>query len=660
MVEIDFVRRQNEETARQARLGDDHFLLGPSPKQSLYLFELRVPARALSDSKGDVKLFYPMVISPESYTMEEGFTVNLTPGLRGGLAVEENGVVQRKLRIAGTTGFAPRKLQSESFPSMTSKAGRSHAGPRGGEVKAGEKYSGQRHFHMLQDRVFRLYGDLKRDPNFAADVELYFHNLRDEEHWRVIPEQFSLTRRSFLYAYEISLIVVGPGDKPQLRGSSVEGTPAATGTGASAAATATGAAASGAASAQGASPASEEVKNTDSWYRGFINKIRAFAEEARALAADLQGYVTEGIQLVEEVLGLVEQLSNAILSYVSLFIGVLDSIADIARRVEAFITKVINAIANIPEQIEQAWRRMLDALHLTQAFYPAEAETQSASAGLARSDRRSAQDINTTTNTLRASIGTPQSSEEVRRAGTALTAAEITALRNRLNTVEDVPQFTSLEEYAVGNADTLTSISLRAFGSPKFGWVIAEINGLRPPYISAVPLPGTVRPGERIALPSFSSGAGSDMISGYVRPESTASRQTRLFFRDAKIAPSARYPTKVDLVLDAAKGNRSVETVEGLANLQQAIKTRLAIQLGQSVLFPTLGMERLIGLNDAVVDAEILRLGLRRTLQADGRVQTVPKVRLQRLASLDGYEAVIDVVPRGVPTTVQVAADVEL
>jgi hypothetical protein len=658
----DFKKKAQEEAARQERLDDARFLRGPRPGDTLYLFELRVPGRALSDAGGrGVTLFYPMVISPESYTMEEGFAISLTPGLRGGLAVEENGVVQRKLRIAGTTGFAPKKLRADAFPNMTSKAGASHAGMRGGPIWSGAMYSGQRHFHMLQDRVFRLYGDLKRDPNYAADVELYFHNLRDEEHWRVVPEQFNMSRRGFLYAYEISLIIVGPGNKPDVT-SNVDGSPEAAVIGSAATAAGSPAATAGAATAtkKKTTPATAAVKDTQSWYRNFINNVRALAGTIRQFAADLQGYVTLGLQLVEEAVALVEQITNAVLSYVSLFVGALDALASLARRIESFIEGVVSAILNFPDLVKQAWFNLVDALHLGAAFGDPEATISGASAGLSSSDRRSAQDINTTPNTLRAATGGTESSEAVRRSGTALTTAEIVALRNRLNTIEDVPAFSSLEDYAVGNADTLTSISLRAFGSPKFGWVIAELNGLRPPYISAVPLPGTVRPGERIALPSLSTGTSGDMISSYVRAESTASRQTQLFFRDAKIGTSSRYSTKVDLVLDATKGNRSVETVEGLANLQQAIKTRLAIQLGQSVLFPTLGMERLIGLNDAEVDAEILRIGLQRTLQADGRVQTIPKIRLTRLDSLDGYEAVIDVVPRSVPSTVQVTADVSL
>jgi hypothetical protein len=71
--------------------------------------------------------------------------------------------------------------------------------------------SGQRQFQFLQDRIFRLYSDLKQNPDASAGTKLYFHNPKDQENWRVIPMSFTMSRaapRSTMYFYDIQLLVV--------------------------------------------------------------------------------------------------------------------------------------------------------------------------------------------------------------------------------------------------------------------------------------------------------------------------------------------------------------------------------------------------------------------------------------------------------------------
>ena len=197
-------RAAREELERQARVQDRKFLDG-----SLFLFELIVPTAAIKSSNSpgtEVRLFYPLVVSPNSIYFDEPFTVAISPGTNGGLVVEENGIIQRKIRLEGTTGFAPKPLETSGPIGADYNVVASYS--KRGKFIAGETFSGQKHFQFLQDKVFRTYADLKRDPTYARDTKLIFHNLKDEESWRVVPETFTLNRQSSdgpLYRYQIQL-----------------------------------------------------------------------------------------------------------------------------------------------------------------------------------------------------------------------------------------------------------------------------------------------------------------------------------------------------------------------------------------------------------------------------------------------------------------------
>ena len=84
-------------------------------KRMLYYFELHIPTLAYGGGAvpGVSNSFmFPLILPPESYSLEEPFAVELTPTQRGGLYSEENGIIFRKIRIKGNTGFKPRMLKT--------------------------------------------------------------------------------------------------------------------------------------------------------------------------------------------------------------------------------------------------------------------------------------------------------------------------------------------------------------------------------------------------------------------------------------------------------------------------------------------------------------------------------------------------------------------
>lgn len=606
-----------EERARQ---NDDGKFYG----SYLYFFELRLPGHLVKARPATVSLVYPLALNPENYSIDDPFTMQATPGTNGGLIVEENGTIQRTIRLSGTTGFAPRQLNASTGLNDIGAASQSYTAR--GKLLQGA-LSGQRHFQFLQDKVFRAYADLKRDPTHAKSVQLHFHNVKDDDHWLVIPENFSLQRRGFLYGYDIVLLAVAPSSAPtQTR------------------------------SKKKKKGFWEDAKDALAAARRIIAKIAAYAEVAIGAIDAVKKVVSDVVNVINEAVNLINVVSRII-------DGVARATADILNRIRSVASSLRNAaigiaesLGNFPATIAQAYHSMADEfekLFSKQFLNELNNAIRAPLDRLSRS-RQNAQAILPAT--LSGSTGSPlRTAADLQRAGTTPTLADVVAQLNSGDFGVPLPTFTSLELYEVGNSDTLPSISARFLGEPDLWWVIAEVNGLAHPYISDVPLPRTVRRGATLLIPATSPSSNALGESG-LNNNTNDEIAAQLLFRDAKLAPSSRYPNRLDLVVDAGKANRDVEYVAGIDNLKQAMRTRLETELGESVLFPDLGLPQVIGVGNPTIDAEMLRVFIGQSISADNRIANLGSVRVSNTTSPDFYEVEVDARVRGFNAPVRVNA----
>ncbi len=589
---------------------------------SLFFFQLRVPGKALGlpDTKIQ-KLVFPLAVAPESYSLEEPFTVSVTPGTNGGLIVEENGIIQRRIRLNGTTGARPRPLNASAGfgnkPEVESSA------PSRGKFVTGY-LSGQRHFHFLQDKVFRAYADLKRDPTYAKQVQLIFHNLKDDEHWLVVPETFSLQRaagRGPLYAYEISLIAVSPAEVLP----------------------------------------TQVVPVSKSWWdsaaeglakaRSALAKISGVIQFINQVAEKVKRVVSDVLAIVDDVIGLVNEVTNVINGIARIATDVFNRIRDVARRARAAAVAVVVSASTFGDVVGQAFANLADYLEEVASIPSIRNEIRD------RIDNIRTGGRNNRARALRASeannISRATTESELARSGSAPTVADVVAQLSSLDLGVEIPAFNNIESYQVQGSDTLPSISARLLGSAELWWVIAEVNRLRAPYISDVPIPGTVQRGATIFVPTTQQTANNLGQSG-VPSTPDDDLLTQLFFRDALVAPSSRFPNRIDLVLDAEKGNKDILYVAGIENLKQGIRTRLETVLGENVLYPNLGLERVIGMGEPDIDVEILRVFVSQAISADNRVANLGSVRVSNTESLDAYNIEVDARVRGLTAPVLV------
>lgn len=606
------ILEERKETARQERTGDNKFF-----GTYLYLFELQLPTAALNGTDytlPKINLVYPLAINPAGYAIEDPFTVAVSPGTNGGLVVEENGIIQRRIKINGTTGFAPKPFHGSLTLAQDLKANSSYF-PRGKFLL--DKLSGQRHLQFLQDRVFRNYADLKRDPRFAKDVKLFFHNIKDDEHWQVIPENFNLNRGPTLYYYEISLIAVAPAQSRQL-------------------------------------PKRKEVR---SWF----DKLKDGIATARAALQRITGYINvinqvanEIAQVVSSVVSVVEDVINIANEIANVINGVARAAADILNRIRSIAVTARNlavelqaSITNFGPTIAQAWHGLADEFE---------------GLGIDGSFRNALRDLPPSRDPLTGKVVSTTSTAatnaqtlaELGRSGTALSASDIANILTAERTDAPLPRFSSVEHYRVSGSDTLASISSRFLGDVQYWWTIATINNLRPPYISQIPLPNTIRPGETLIVPSLAEATPSLAESG-VLTDGRGTLEAQLLFRDAKLVRSTRFPNRYDLQLDSTKNNSDVLYVEGVENLKQAMNTRLDTLLGENVLFPNVGLNRVIGMGEPLVDAEILKVYISQTIAADTRVAAISAISVSNTQALDRYDVVVDVAVRGFNSPVKLA-----
>ena len=97
-------------------------------------------------------------------------------------------------------------------------------------------------------------------------------------------------------------------------------------------------------------------------------------------------------------------------------------------------------------------------------------------------------------------------------------------------------------------------------------------------------------------------------------------------------------------------------TVTGIDNVKQAADTRLVIEQGTALLYPLLGLQRIVGTGQASADLQQTRLRIQQALEADPRIASVP--HLSAYAQADGValDITLELIGGGGQTKLRLAA----
>lgn len=585
------------ETKRQLAAFDADYVVTPT-----YFFELILPPQ-LQTGRGSY--LFPLQIGPQSVAMSEPFAIEVTPTQNGGLFVEEQGIVQRRIRLRGNTGFWPTPLEIDPPQDVEPPQGRSFG--RKLPHQKGYPLSGMRHFQFLQDSVFRLYGDLKRDPTTAAQTSLVFHDPQSDEHWLVAPMSFASERTSsqpLIFPYELELLVL---DKAQAN-AVVSKSPD-----------------------QGLLAALKSVYGAT---QQFLVRATAAVQDLTAVQDDLR----RSVQSVGATLGQVATLISAVSDFVGGTIGFVRSpyrlIFSIAQAAEAACATAENArrLGNTlfawPRPIVQRFRAISTAceqLGLASKAFIRPASTLQSQRAVGRP-----QDVGGAAPNFR-------SFAQLSAQGSAAIPSDPVLQGAATQVGAGLVDYPGTFSYQVKQGDSLTHIASRFLGAPQLWSVVAAANNMALPIIPnqrAVAVRTDDRPlgtvlsiGQVLNIPSRTAidVASPDVPVVGASPDATAEAQ--LFGTDLLLRKDAS--GKFDLQLGSNDGMADFAVVTGVKNVEQAAATRVGIERGSAAMYPLLGLERLVGTGRADVDLQGFKLRVVQALEDDGRIESVSNVQVR-------------------------------
>lgn len=624
-----------QELNRQRRTGDDHFW-----RRYTFFFELRVPERLMPESRG--QFIFPLVFGPDQYSITEPFAVAETETEGSGLYVEEGGIIARTIKISGTTGFKPRSLELDgSTTGLGALAPEERSFGRQLRARVLEELSGQRRFQYLQDSVFRVYADLKRDPATAEDTLLVFHNPQDEESWVVIPKLFEATReKTILYRYDIELLAVRKAESKDRDLSEDSGL------------------------LDTMRDAQRMVSSGSTMVQGAINDVSALVQD-----------VTGAIKSVAQVIGVIENIAQ-----------ILDDAALIVESTTNFIVGTVDSILNIPHAFVQSTASLidtaLDSAERLEGIKDMPADVFQKMRTIVDGCDRIAVHPEVFRERVERKIWESKRAQELLRTiskdladeteetpppaslagygdqGTAPTAGDVIGAGSELGLGRTVANFTSAIEVPVSQGDTLVGLAARYLGDARLWQYVATLNDLRPPFLDDAasqdlasensPLPGILGRGDKILVPSRAR-APSDLpllpVLG-VAPEESA--EDHLLGTDFALEVVSGRPGApvYDVPVDIAGGSIGPKLVSGLDCLEQDLRQRVTTEQGTDILYRRLGLGRVVGVRRMPVVVEAVRLKISEALDQDPRIAAVRRVEIDPSLA-DGIDIDIEVEVRG-------------
>lgn len=627
-----------KELGRQIKTGDSNYY-----RKFLFFFELEVPFRLAPGPSN--RFAFPLVLSPESYSLSEPFSVEVAMTAGAGLYVEENGIIQRSIRLEGHTGFKPRDLRNQQPTGLLLRLpnGRSYTRTLPSSVLA--DISGHRHFMYLQDAVFRTYADLKRDPATAADTKLYFHIPKDEEHWRVVPQKFDLIRtkdKRTLYQYSIDLLVTEKADESLQTFSEDQNL-------------------------------LDKMRNLIRMVKDAVSMISGAINDLTALVGEIVQFVKDIISIIDtvrDVLDAVDNFLNGVTNLIQVPYTAVESVIAVIETNLAIVEAAedIGTVARtFPQNVEQRMRQLQQGLEML-GTNPAAFET---ALGRQMREIKNLQSTSTSVSqeTIDTALNTPPPStfEAVNQVGTGLTQGDAIAANVQPPPGRGIQAYTSATQVSIAQGDTLVNLAARYLGDARLWQHIATMNGLKPPFTldeANAPL-GTensglsqsLTRGSKLLTPNYDVPPSKLPVLPVLGVKSEEPAEVHILGTDFAMDPVAgRVGSELfDFVVDVEGGSQDFKKVRGVNCLAQGLRTRAITERGHDTLYKQLGMVRVIGLGNTVVDAETVRFRAIETLNQDARVAAVR--RLEIVSEADRVTIDSDVEIRGFADTQSIALE---
>jgi hypothetical protein len=529
-------------------------------------------------------------VNPKSTDMEEQAAVQIVPTQDGGQFIEHQGQIYKNITITGTTGLRPDRTLTNVIPvlGVTNPFAGQNIDPD--TLMPRSEKSGFDALIELRN-LFRAYFDTKADPARASQVIMIWQNGKEGEYYVVEPQVFRTRRDAsspLSYNYEIQLRTIGRVDMAIFRA-------------------------------------------TDSRQRR--TGLPRFAERMNEISRTVSQALGTINAVSDRIVGIGQATVTAVLGPAR---ALLDGITGFTSTVARAFSIPRNSIALLATNALEV-AESLDVLN--NAYVQNGIDTQLADVrhALKLITRASAQTVSED------SLFSTSTSEKF--------TARASAYRqpNTGNPPRSGGSPTDMNNIAPGggtalglimSSDTIYTLSQRLLGDQARWKELVVLNDLKSPYVSPTgDGKNVLRPSDTVLFPVNGSSTPSGVSPSVGQEED---HLTLRLGRDLRLRSDQG--AGGILVYDLSTDTRGdLEEIEGLPNLEQAVKTKFSIEQGELPTHPTFGLQVPIGSKALVRTLVGFQLNARSSLLADSRIANVKRLTFQLTGNVVSVNADLDV-----------------
>jgi hypothetical protein len=524
---------------------------------------------------------YYFTVPPKVLEMSEPFATNIVGTQNGGKYVESYGSIIKDLRISGTTGLRPNKVNTNRIEGFTDVTGirQDQLNVLAGNNLTGEirripqnERTGYDDIIFLQN-IFRKYSDLKASDALAGRIVMLWRNLKDADYWIVEPIAFSKNQNSqspLTYEYNIQLKTLARFDFSYVLPED---------------------------------PLAEQRSRTR-----LLSRVQEYSQNLLGI------FLTISTQ-VNRAQGALNFLTNLVVSPV---LNVLNGLTAVKTAVNGFSPGFVNNIRTLEENCREALER------LTEELSPQDAITNS----VRRTQRLCYRML--TEAVVNDSVGTAAASRieryasAYRRPGTTTTPS--TGPASSPSYIGSAPVPEGVSSTIIGPGEDIRDISSRTLGDRTRWRELVVLNALRFPYIATDGRDGVLAPGDSILYPAAAGVASSSIAVNASNDQTELDAALngpvqQAYGRDLRLRS---VQAGLETVSDIAVNQRGdFATVQGIPNVKQAILLKFSTEQGELPAHPRYGAKFPIGHRATPTSFNELRINTLATISMDPRIASI-------------------------------------
>lgn len=517
---------------------------------------------------------FVFTVSPKSMNMDEPAAVTIVP-TQGGQFIEHQGQIYKNISISGTTGLRPNRSPTGiviPVAGILLPGSNTFGANDNGGLPDGER-SGFDDFVSLRN-LFRLYWDLKDDPELAPTTIMVWQNGKEGEYYIVEPMTFRTNRDAgapLTFSYDIQLRTIDKFDASKL--------------------------------GQRVDPL--RAQSDSALYLKRITDIK------RLLASSF----TTAQALVDRTVNIAKATVNDILTPVSQVLDGLAGIVSSGRQIFDIPQTALSTIATSATDLATQLDKVPNNSYVNDGIMSQATIASRAYRDIAQQLLRLQGETTLFSTPASTSVSLKQQAYINSVTGSPLTGGSPTDLSN-------VRVSSGAASTVVLGGDNIRSIAIRTIGDAAQWKVLVILNALQAPYISPSGDGVTVlRPGDQILYPR-SPGAPDALVAPTQQNQTGTQSALDRLGRDIKLV--ARGVSAGIIVYDIDKDQRGdIARIDRVDNLQQAVVIKLATEQGELPTHEWFGLRAPIG-SKAVMQSLInFQINVRATLQSDSRIESV-------------------------------------